>query len=256
MVPHSVELGLGLIGIGKPWGYSDPSVPDEGSAISLLETAFSLGIRYFDTAPSYGASERHLGRFLGSLSATERRETRIATKFGEHWNSESGQPFIDHSYAALRRSVHETIGRLGVPDVLQLHRTTPEALRSDDLARAWDYAHGAGITSRAASISDPVSADIVLADPRYNLVQLPFNIENRSFEGTIARASGQQVRVAVNRPFGMGKLLHEGGGIPIRQAFAFILRTRFAGVVLMGTKSPAHLRENLAAFREALDAVS
>ena len=253
---RSVELGLGLIGIGKPWGYVDQSVPDEGSAILLLETAYSLGIRYFDTAPSYGTSESHLGRFLRSLSITERRQIKVATKFGEHWNTELGQPFVDHSYKSLQRSLDESIERIGLPDVLQLHKTTPEALRSDDVARSWDYARSTGIPTRAASISDPASADIVLEDSRYSLVQLPFNIENHAFEYTIRRAYAQQVRIIVNRPFGMGKLLHQSGGTPLRQAFAFILMTRFAGVILTGTKSVTHLQENLFAFREAMNDVA
>ena len=64
-----VEFGLGLIGIGKPWGFVDPEVPDESQAIALLEKAFVLGVRYFDTAPSYGSSEERLGKFLAALAA-------------------------------------------------------------------------------------------------------------------------------------------------------------------------------------------
>ena len=63
-----VQLGLGLIGIGKPWGHAPAPVPSEPEAIALLESAFAVGIRYFDTAPSYGdgVSEQRLGRFLKS----------------------------------------------------------------------------------------------------------------------------------------------------------------------------------------------
>jgi Aldo/keto reductase family len=52
-----LTLGLGLIGIGKPWGHAATDVPDETKVRELLETAFTLGIRYLDTAPSYGMSE-------------------------------------------------------------------------------------------------------------------------------------------------------------------------------------------------------
>jgi aryl-alcohol dehydrogenase-like predicted oxidoreductase len=46
----------------------------------LLQLAFELGIRYFDTAPSYGngIAEREIGRF----AAAHRSELVIATKFG------------------------------------------------------------------------------------------------------------------------------------------------------------------------------
>ena len=63
-----MEFGLGLIGIGKPWGFANPEVPDESQAMALLEKAFALGVRYFDTAPSYGSSEERLGRFLAALA--------------------------------------------------------------------------------------------------------------------------------------------------------------------------------------------
>ena len=79
-----VEFGLGLIGIGKPWGFAHAEVPDERQALTLLEKAFALGVRYFDTAPSYGVSEERLGRFLAGLTAGERSAVRIASKFGEH----------------------------------------------------------------------------------------------------------------------------------------------------------------------------
>jgi len=50
----------------------------------------------------------------------------------------------------------------------------------------------------------------------------------------------------------MGKLLYEDRSLPKTEAFAYILRRQFRGVILSGTKSPAHLEENYAAFREAL----
>jgi aryl-alcohol dehydrogenase-like predicted oxidoreductase len=84
----SVQLGLGLIGIGKPWGHAPNPVPAEREAVALLELAFDLGIRYFDTAPSYGdgVSEERLGRFLKSMPAGQRSQVAVATKFGEHWD--------------------------------------------------------------------------------------------------------------------------------------------------------------------------
>ena len=134
-----MQLGLGLIGIGKPWGVDPHPVPHERDAISLLEFAFELGIRYFDTAPSYGdgVSEQRLGRFLKALTPAERDQVTAATKFGEHWNPKTNGPYADHSYGGLSRSLDVSISRLGRVDVLQLHKTTPQALATDAVARAW-----------------------------------------------------------------------------------------------------------------------
>ena len=133
----------------------------------FLEHAVELGIRYFDTAPSYGLSEERLGRFLRTLPESIRRELTIATKFGEHWNRGASQPYVDHSYDALRRSLDQSLAHLGRVDVLQLHKTSPEVLESGDLARAWEYARSLGITRLGASVSDLESAALAIADPQY-----------------------------------------------------------------------------------------
>lgn len=56
----------------------------QGRALKCLKTAWDCGIRHFDTAPLYGQgySEAILGLFLRSLSATERLEAQITSKFG------------------------------------------------------------------------------------------------------------------------------------------------------------------------------
>lgn len=249
------QLGLGLIGIGRRWGYVPGEVPSESEAVSLLEYARELGIRYFDTAPSYGASEERLGSFLKSLTNSERRELTVATKFGEHWDAARDEPYVDHSFDALRGSLDLSLARLGSIDVLQLHKTAPEVLRSDDLARAWDYAASLGIPLLGASVSDAESAATTVACERYSLIQLPFNWSNRSFSGAIDAAAARNMLVVANRPFAMGKMLYESEAIDRKQAFAFILRHDFRGVILSGTKNRQHLRENWRDFRDAMDSV-
>ena len=256
MVPQQpvagrLRFGLGLIGIGKPWGFADPVVPDESRARELLERAWTLGVRYFDTAPSYGVSEERLGRFLASLSSADRGQVEIATKFGEHWDAGRGEPFVDHSYDALARSLEGSVSRLGHIDYLQLHKTSPAVLRSQALERAWEFAHSLGIARIGASVSDLESATIAADNPAFSIIQAPYNVEQQTFGDLLEKASASGMLVALNRPFGMGKLLYERPGITKRDAFAFVAARAFDGVVLSGTKSPGHLEENLGAFREA-----
>jgi len=249
--PQPVEFGLGLIGIGKPWGFANAEVPPERQARELLERAFALGIRYFDTAPSYGISDQRLASFLRSLPGADRATLRIATKFGEHWNAAASEPFVDHSYDALARSLDGSFQRLGRIDILQLHKTTPAVLRSDDLARAWEYARGCGIGALGASVSDLESAEIAIADPALTVLQFPYNVAQQTFEPVLEKAASRGMHIAINRPFGMGKLLYESCPVSKPDAFAYILRKPFRGAILSGTKSPAHLEENYAAFRAA-----
>jgi aryl-alcohol dehydrogenase-like predicted oxidoreductase len=252
MVPEQqVEFALGTIGIGKPWGFANAVVPSEHQAMELLERAFTLGIRYFDTAPSYGIGEERLGRFLRGLTAKDRGELRIATKFGEHWNADRREPFVDHSYGALARSLDGSLERLGRIDFLQLHKTTPEALRSRDVARSWQYAATCGVPTIGASVSDLQSADIALADETFQILQFPYNALQTTFDDVLRRAAARGMRVAVNRPFGMGRMLYENRELSKSDAFRFILRERFDGAILSGTKSAVHLEENYQAFRQA-----
>jgi aryl-alcohol dehydrogenase-like predicted oxidoreductase len=249
---RGVEFGLGLIGIGKPWGFANALVPDERHARTLLERAFTLGVRYFDTAPSYGVSEERLGRFLGALTAGERGAVRIATKFGEHWDAAKAEPFVDHSFEALKRSLDGSVGRLSRIDFLQLHKTTPEVLRSADLARAWEYAAGLGITAIGASVSDVESAGLAIAERAYGILQFPYNAVQQTFAGALEGAAARGMKVAINRPFGMGRMLYENRELSKADAFGFILEKRFEGVILSGTKSAEHLEENVRAFEEAV----
>ncbi len=249
-----IQLGLGLIGIGKPWGHVPRPVPSESEVQELLAAAVELGILYFDTAPSYGdgVSELRLGRFLRSLTTAERDRLTIATKMGEHWDAARGEPFADHSYDALRRSLDASMERLGRIEILQLHKTTPAALRSDAVARAWDYARSLGIARWGPSVSDAESAGIALDDGRYSVMQLPFSQANTSFAPVLERARAAAMWVAVNRPFAMGAMVHAGADKAA--ALRFILDRGFTGAILTGTTSPDHLRENVEAFAAALSA--
>jgi aryl-alcohol dehydrogenase-like predicted oxidoreductase len=177
---------------------------------------------------------------------------RIATKFGEHWDSAKAEPFVDHSFEALKRSLDGSVGRLSRIDFLQLHKTTPEVLRSADLARAWEYAAGLGITAIGASVSDVESAGLAIAERAYGILQFPYNVVQQTFAGVLEGAAARGMKVAINRPFGMGRMLYENRELSKADAFGFILEKRFEGVILSGTKSAEHLEENVRAFEEAV----
>lgn len=251
MAKHRVQLGLGLISIGRTWGARPVPVPGEAEARALLESAHELGIRLFDTSPSYGDSEVKLGRFLAGLSREERGQVSIATKFGEHWNSGTGEPFADHSYDALRRSLEQSLDRLGSIDLLQLHRTSPAVLGSADLGKAWEYARQAGVRKIGVSASDPASAAAVLA-LGYQVMQMPYNASREDMGPAVREAASKDVELLINRPYQAGAKLYETASPDKRALFAHVLRVGFRGWVLTGTRSVDHLKENLDAFRAAL----
>jgi len=129
----------------------------------LLDLAYDCGVRYFDTAPSYGAglAERMIGRFAYG----RRSKIVVATKFGialggvamrlpagaylaaaagaavkalRGRTSERRQQPRDYSAARARESVEASLRRLRTDyvDILYLHEPTLDLLGEvDDLAR-------------------------------------------------------------------------------------------------------------------------
>src|SRR3954462_8519488 len=125
------SLGLGSAPLG---GLFTPV--SDADAEATIARAWSLGIRFFDTAPLYGfgLAERRLGVFLRQQA---RDSYAISTKVGrllrvpdggaaedEHWKGTSRErPVFDFSYDGVMRSVEESLARLGLDrvDVLLVH---------------------------------------------------------------------------------------------------------------------------------------
>jgi D-threo-aldose 1-dehydrogenase len=126
------------LGVGTaPLGGLFASVTD-AQANATLETAWELGIRTFDTAPLYGlgAAEERLGR---SLASKPRADFVISTKVGRlirpatearaahdisAWVDSRGRvPVFDFSADGVRRSLEESLVRLGLDhvDIVFIH---------------------------------------------------------------------------------------------------------------------------------------
>ena len=81
-------------------------VPDQDADRSI-ELALRAGINHFDTAPAYGDSELHLGRWMPRI----RDRIFLATKTGDRTGS--------GAYESIERSLERL--RVGSVDLLQLH---------------------------------------------------------------------------------------------------------------------------------------
>ena len=140
----STGLEVTALGIGTcPLGglYCDVST---AQALETLSTAWELGIRYFDTAPFYGAgrAEHLVGQILreqdgshvlstkaGRLLTTERAGRKLPPEppkspLAPGWSN--GLPFreiFDYSYDAIMRSYDDSQQRLGMTriDLLYVH---------------------------------------------------------------------------------------------------------------------------------------
>jgi D-threo-aldose 1-dehydrogenase len=132
----STEVRVTRVGFGgAPLGNLFRSVT-EADATATLDAAWTLGLRYFDTAPLYGhgLGERRLGRFLATKP---RSEFSISTKVGRvlvpvaDGRTSGGayvdvppvEPVYDYSRDGARKSLDASLKRLGLDrvDVLYIH---------------------------------------------------------------------------------------------------------------------------------------
>ena len=125
------QLGMGGAALGNLY-----AVVDENGAAETIASAYSAGIRYFDTAPlyGYGRSENRLGL---ELSRYNRDEFVISTKVGYSLVPRTAEeppesPFVDvppldkefdFSRDAVLRSFEESLKRLQTDyiDILFIH---------------------------------------------------------------------------------------------------------------------------------------
>ena len=244
----SVELGLGLLSIGRRWGVNDAPPPDQRAALSLLEAAYSNGVRFYDTAPAYACSEAILGIAL-SRSLLSRDHVTIATKMGEHWSADEKLARAGHSFDELARSLDNSMELLGRVDILQLHKANAANVVSPDVFKAFDRASHMGIKIFGASVSDIKTATLACQSGFYEYLQFPFNINNRSLEPIFELLSKHDMKAIVNRPFAMGALIQDSKGQSRDELFRFIASMDFSGFILTGTSSIPHLLANIAAFQ-------
>jgi D-threo-aldose 1-dehydrogenase len=188
-------LDVTAIGLGTaPLGGLFSPVSD-ADAEATIERAWSLGVRFFDTAPLYGfgLAERRLGHFL---RRQERDSFAISTKVGrllrpaaaapedDHYKATPAErPQFDFSYDGVMRSVEESLARLGLDrvDVLLVH--DPDDHYEDAVAGAFRAlrrlrddgtvkAIGAGMnqSEMLARFAEAAPADCFLLAGRYTLL--------------------------------------------------------------------------------------
>jgi D-threo-aldose 1-dehydrogenase len=198
------RLGFGGASIGGLF-----EAVDDADAVATVEHAWSLGIRTFDVAPlyGYGAAERRLGR---ALAGKPRDEFVLSTKVGRlvrnereiapgadvdrqatadgredafYVVSEPVRMVFDFSADGVRRSIEESLGRLGLDriDIALIHDPDdhwPAAIGEayPALARLRDEgvigALGAGMNQSAmlARFAREGDFDVFLLAGRYTLL--------------------------------------------------------------------------------------
>lgn len=135
---NSDTSGLARLGIGtwqlggpnyvgdKPTGWG---AVDEAEAVRAVRRALHEGIRFIDTADSYGAgqAETIVGQALSTFSNSGTLAVEVCTKFGNRRDA-TGQTVQDYSPVYLAEAVDASLRRLQLDtlDILLLH-SPPDA---------------------------------------------------------------------------------------------------------------------------------
>jgi len=191
-LPALGPIGLGCAPLGNLY-----DVVDDDEAIDVVAAAWDAGIRYFDTAPLYGhgLSERRLGR---ALADRPRDEVVVSTKVGRLLRPADApidtifavpdgpgalEPVFDFSADGVRRSLDESLERLGMDHVDVVFVHDPDDHQDEALAEAFPAlvalrdegvvrAVGAGMNQWQAleRFVREVDLDVVLLAGRYTLL--------------------------------------------------------------------------------------
>jgi D-threo-aldose 1-dehydrogenase len=146
------RLGMGTAPIGNL--YSDL---DDEEALETVRRSYENGIRFFDTAPLYGAgdAERRLGEALRGIP---RDEVVIETKVGRIVRPDRSI-YFDYSRDGVMKSLEDSLDRLGMDrvDILLVHDPDYENAEVH-YKQAMDEAFPALVDLRAQGVIGAVGA--------------------------------------------------------------------------------------------------
>ncbi|KAL2818556.1 putative aldo-keto reductase [Aspergillus granulosus] len=116
--PEVTRLGFGLMGLGSYYG--QPLAHEKG--VALLDHAYALGARFWDTADIYGDNEDLLGKWFKN-NPGKRNGVFLATKFGVRAKPD-GTIGADSSYEYCLAACERSLKRLDLPfvDLYYCHR--------------------------------------------------------------------------------------------------------------------------------------
>jgi aryl-alcohol dehydrogenase-like predicted oxidoreductase len=223
------RLGIGLAALGRPAYLTAGRERDVGAARSVVEmrartaevldAAYAGGIRYIDTARSYGRSEEFLADWL--RSRTDIRDVEVASKWGYRyvgdWQMDSTVHEVkEHTLGAFRTQLCETRALLGDRlDLYQVHSVTEESpvLSDNTLQHALAQLRDDGVRL-GLSTSGPRQATVIRAAlkldvdgaPLFSSVQSTWNLLETSAAPALADAHDAGCAVVVKEAFANGRL--------------------------------------------------
>ena len=252
------RLGYGAMQLAGPGVFGPPK--DRAAAVAVLRAAVEHGVDHIDTADFYGP---HItNQIIREALHPYRQDLLIATKVGAKRGSDgSWLPAL--SADELTRAVHDNLRHLGLESLelvnlrsmLDVHGPAEGSLEEPLTALAELQRQGliqhiglSNVTARQVEDARRLCA-IVCVQNHYNLV-------HRNDDALVRQLAGDGIAYVPFFPLGgftplqssaLSEVASQLGATPMQVALAWLLQRSPNLVLIPGTSSVQHLRENLAA---------
>ncbi|GGZ05733.1 aldo/keto reductase family oxidoreductase [Streptomyces nitrosporeus] len=250
------RFGYGAMQLAGPWVMGPPA--DREGALAVLREAVGLGITHIDTADAYGP--RITNQLIREALHPYSDSLHIVTKVGATRDEEGGWPPA-RKPEELRRAVTENLENLGLDtlDVVNLRLGDAQGPVPGSLAEAFGALVGLqrqglirhlGVSNATAEqVSEACSIAPIVC------VQNMYNLAHRHDDDLIDELAEQGIAYVPFFPLGGFSPLQSSAltavatrldATPMSVALAWLLQRSPNILLIPGTSSVAHLRENAA----------
>ncbi|RYZ41058.1 MAG: aldo/keto reductase family oxidoreductase [Myxococcaceae bacterium] len=252
------RLGYGAMQLAGPGVFGPPR--DPAAALAVLREAVARGVDHIDTSDFYGPHVTN--RLIREALAPYPRDLVIVTKIGAR-RGEDGSWNPAFSPEALTQAVHDNLRNLGldVLDVVNLrimfdtHGPAEGSIEAPLTVLAGLQKQG---LVRHIGLSNVTAAQVAEGRRIAEIVcvQNQYNLAHRSDDALIDALARDGIAYVPFFPLGgftplqssaLSDVATRLGATPMQVALAWLLRRAPNILLIPGTSSVAHLRENLAA---------
>ena len=174
---HVSEVALGTAALGMDYGIEVPTDfgrPNEADVIKLLQEAADAGVNLFDTAPTYGESERLLGLALGRRSGC-----MVATKVSVPRDPKGQALHGSALEQAVEGSIERSLKMLrrDVSDIVQIHNATEDVIKHGEMTKVLLKAQRLGkLRFLGASVYTEAQALAVIKAGCFSVLQVGYSV--------------------------------------------------------------------------------
>jgi len=250
------RMGYGAMQLAGPGVFGPPK--DRGQAVAVLREAVDLGIDHIDTSDFYGPVV--VNEIIREALHPYPEQLRIVTKVGGRRTAD-GAWYSSLAPADLRTQVQENLEHLGLDtlDVVNLRWATegdPAASVAEPFGALAELREQGLIRHLGLSgVSDAQLTEAQTIAPVVTVQNL-YNIATRQDDALVDRCAAENIAYAAFFPLGgftrlqsreLDDIAARLGATPQQVALAWLLQRSPTNVLIPGTSSPEHLRENIAA---------